>query len=273
MTTWTDLPTGTSGEVRIPEDILSRDGGVLRRRGRLLFQYDHTTGFPNVRQHYGGVTPRNPISMGGYPKGLIVTGRGTAADGYGSQSNGAGIYKNMDRFQEDVWYTVSGRFAMIGEEAGAVTDFGLHMDTQGWDETVSRRNYPQVHWDSGARKWKIRGGGVWHDIPGATYFPGFNENKFQEFFVAFSFKLAKSTPTQPHPAYFGEYGHFQIAGQSFDLRGLGAAWANYAPQIGTPEDSFAGGYNIGVSAATPLPGKVGGFSINRLEVSVGDVLN
>ncbi|MBF4549226.1 hypothetical protein [Pseudoclavibacter sp. VKM Ac-2888] len=265
-------PLGGGGTTRIPEDILAEDGGVLVRRGRLLFQYDHTTGFPLVRQHYENVWPRNPLSIGGYPKGLIVTGRGAAADGYGSRNSGAAMYLNHDRFQEGTWFTLSGRFSLMGETAGAVAGFGAHMDMQAWDDT--RRAYPKVHFDDTRRQWEIQTNqGTYVDVPGATYFPGFNEQKFDNTYIAFSFRSEKSTPAQPHPATFGSYGHLQIGGRSFDLRGLGAGWSNYAPQVGTPEDSFAGGQNYGFSASTPLPGQIGGFVLTRMEVTVGDVLN
>lgn len=267
----TSTRLGGGGSTRIAEDVLADKGGVLLRRGPLLFQDSPENGFPDWRQHHEFKSPRNPNYVGQYPRALRVTGRGAAADGYGSLASGAAVYKNMSRARENEWVTFSLVLSLEGESAGCIENLGIHQDSQGSDN--ARRNYPKVKFNFAASQWQVvTNQGTYIDIPGATFFGGFNELKRNQFYFSLGFYYATSTPSQPHPAPFGQIGFLQAAGKVYDLRGLGSNWGNYPPQVGTPEDSFATGQNFGVGGDTPLPGKVGGFNIHRAEVTYGDEL-
>lgn len=266
---------------RIGEDILARDGGVLRKRGELIYSAGEQWGraFKGVGQHSTGLTFRPPPSVSRFPGGIKYAGIGaeTSPAGYGSADSGSGFYLRLDRAREDVYYTMSARFCIVGQDPGSIDQFHLYNDTQNADNTD--RSY--AHWgffktatdgiSLGPGKWRITGDAPgptyatqpYIDVPNSNYFPGDNENKMDSTYVAASFFHAKNM-SESH------YGHFQIGGQSFDLRGLGGGYAKVKVQAGTVP--FQLGLNFGMSFANTLPGKSGGFILERLEITVGDEL-
>jgi hypothetical protein len=264
---------GGGGGVRVPEDILTTDNPLspLRKRGRLLYSGGPENGFPGLGQHFNGSGQARPApSVNGRSGGLIFAGMGAEADGYGDWDAGGGAYLRLARDVENVWYTFSGRLAFVGQEPGAVNGLKFYMDTQNW--AGDKRAYPRVRRSTSLPKWYISGDNTddpateTHpsiEIPDSAELLGDNEAKGGDVFWAFSFFHA-SDITQ------SRYGHFQYGGKIHDLRGLGGGYSRH-PIQGAPVP-FDGGLNFGFGYETPLPGKWGGICINRMEVTVGDVL-
>lgn len=274
---------GGASDVRIGEDILAADGGILKRRGRLIYSGDARRGFPGLGQHFTGTgQARLAVSPSIRPPGLAYSGIGKEADGYGAADANAGGYLRLGRDIESAWYVFSGRIVYIGQTPAAISDPFFYCDTQAWDD--ADRSFFQITKSGGA--WKVRANDHTFKPSAATRFPGWNENKYDETYWALSVRIGKTS--EANTASFGQYGHFQFAGQSVDLRNLGGGWSQEPPQAGaayTPgtfnppsganpavNSSFAGGLNFGFGVTTPEAGIWGGFVITRMEITVGAAL-
>lgn len=262
------------------EDILSKDGGIIKRRGPVTNVQNVANGFYGFRQHMNGQGGCRPApSIGGYPRGLLIGGIGQETGGYGSQNSGGGTYINMDRARESAWVTDSFNFALFAQSGAdnPIGDIKIYCDTQAWDD--ARRSYFEVKLDLAAKTISIMGSdGLYKLVDGNAHLPGFNQNKFNRTYCSFTYWPG---PTGSSQIDFGKYGAFQIGGKTYDLRGLGAGSASYAPQVGSGAgwafgsealESFAGGRNPGFSVATPVAGKWAGIVLYDWQETIGDTL-
>jgi hypothetical protein len=304
-TTWTPISiSGDGGTTRVPEDILKADNPAspLVKRGRLLWRGDAERGFPGLAQHYSGA-PRPVATPNGRSGALEVLAVGQESDGYGSADDGSGLFLRLSRDVEaGAVVTVSGRLTPMFQDVGtqtqgsvtfttpSVDQISFFLDTQAWDD--SDRGFMRWYWAAKSGQWPIGGDDTTYPgpaggssppvpIPGAQWQLGGNQNKESSFYFAYSAVLNTTAPVAVpwEPANAGQpgvgmggYGHFQIAGQVYDLRGLGAGYKRHTPQSGDIGNSFRGGMNPGVGFSTPYAGLWAGIGLERMEVTVGDVL-
>ncbi|AXQ62862.1 hypothetical protein SEA_ANGELIQUE_31 [Gordonia phage Angelique] len=237
-------------------DRLARDGGLVRRRGPVLFHSTFDDGFDGWRDHYGAFEPRPPIGLTSYPvmagKHALKISTGDVPYRANAISNGSGTYKNLSQY-----HGVSGLVSLSawlcvgsGVDSYAWGNFGLGFDIQKWDN--STRGFfkatcvnPSTGEDD--RRWVLTNDSDSYvtipnsgDSVGVT--SGQNENKFNFDYVRLTVDLAAASG-------LGGYHELQVNNRVFDLRGLGAGRGAQTPQAGTPSADYRGGFNAGLFLA------------------------
>lgn len=240
---------------------LSRQLDQRAQNGKVLFRSTFDDGFDGWRDHYGGVRPYPAVGLTSYPvmrgsHALMLSTGSEVPYSASSAANDASTYKNLSMYQvAGKKVSFSGFFA-IGGEGGAFAwqSWGLLFDIQAWDN--SWRSFFALRCkdrngqgsDALGPAWYLGGGdGAETVISGSSSFPvaGENENKFNFNYVRLTIDMAAN-------ANQGGYYECQINNRVVDLRNLGTGGAatprpSLTPQAGTPIDSFAGGFNAGLS--------------------------
>ncbi len=296
---------GGDGRTVIAEDILHSDDPTaplanrmspLKRRGPVVWSGSPESGWSGLGQHFLRSAPLPNARSGG----LYVGGRGAESDGYGSDDSGSGIFLRRDRFREaappnGVVYTMSGVYTCQYQDVGPVTDGAVtytamagdaltfYFDTQSYSNGSDiDRGFYRVAWTGKTAQWSIRNNAGnfvpisatnvdTHVVEYANARIGGNQNKESAGYFAVSIVVYPTNPVDPSVG-MGTYGHFQIAGRSWDLRLLNAGYSQNAPQAGDQGNTFAGGLNIGLGISNQLASLWGGITIERLELTVGDEL-
>lgn len=265
MTTLIPIGGGADNDGWTPEarracafDILGREGGLLAKRGKVLFHTDFSSGeLEGWRQHFNGFEPRPPVGLTSYPTRngayAMMISTGDIPYNANDRSNGSGTYKNLSLYRSTGVVSFSGWTTVrsgIGTQAQSTELDGrawrswqFMMDIQRWGSTS--RSFPSISLiepsGSTTPQWYIRGDdNTYIAIPdSAGLFSGENENKFNWDYWRLSWDLDANDG-------LGGYLEFQINDRVFDLRNLGGGSAEHDPQEGLPFDSFSGGFNCGL---------------------------
>lgn len=273
---WTPIDlAGSANQSAYQPDILSASGkGRLVKRGDVLFRSTFDEGFEGWRDHFNASNARPALSLTGYPvfsgkHALMLSGIGPSSSGYGLRHDGGATYKNLSRYAEDTYVSFSGYFALGGDQAESASGLQILIDTQAWDN--SKRSFFRLRATrntASTYKWTLV-----NDTDNTVIiansskvFAGANENKFNFEYFRFTVKI-NSTAS----ATFGEYIELQINNQVFDLKTLGGGSAVYAPQQGTPIDSFAGGLNFGLGVNS-APDQVSYMIVDNIVGTINDTV-
>ena len=265
MTTWTTLGgAGTAASSAHPfttEDILTPEGGLLTRRGKVLYSTDFRdgySGFLPVHNAGGKEGAHGPHSLVDYPRsGLRIAAPGP----WSTQASDVSSILRLSRPRAaDMVASVSFRYAQINEllpSAPAATarekqlrQFGFGFDTQSWDNTerqffqvfienTSNRNSDRVY----LRSERTAAGNIQKITVPMTanstgLMVGANENKTNLAYARLTVRVGKNP----------DYLELQMGGRVVDLRGLVAAGGQKIaePLQLSPDDysaNFGGGFN------------------------------
>lgn len=227
--------------------------------GRVLFEDDFEAGFCGWRDHFGGHTPFNALSLTNYPvvAGTRALKLSTGARAYvsGQKDNTISAYKNLSIYRDIAapgasgLVSLSGYFAVGGGVgARAFYGWGISFDIQKWDN--SSRAQPRLECsDPGSGTADVHWV-IYNDAGGTVTIPnttgitaGENENKFNFNYLRLTFDLAAN-------GGLGGYHSCQINHKVIDLSGLGAGRGSTPPQGTTAGDyigNFQGGFNAGIT--------------------------
>lgn len=239
------------------EDIFQAKGGLLRRRGKVVYATDFSDGYAGwnpVHNATGVEPPRSPLSLVDYPRsGMRIAapgnslGQGTATDA---------ILRLSRPSDADSVVSFSFRYAIFTEyatgasggshQATSMESMGFGIDTQAWanDERQFFTALGKSTADVNSDTWQLRGSRASHsdaikfvDVPAARgasgLLSGQNENKYNLAYGRITVKYG-DVP---------EYIEMQLAGRTIDLRGITAV--NEPRQWGATDYSanFRGGFN------------------------------
>ncbi|QLD10875.1 hypothetical protein [Microbacterium oleivorans] len=276
------------------EDIFADEGGLLKKRGKVMYAHDFTRGYGGwnpVHNATGGEHPRSPLSLVDYPARAMrlaapgpTLGQGTSTD--------AILRLARPRFLTDAngpVVSVSFRYAIFTEyatnasggshQATSIKSIGFGLDTQGWSDAQRERQFFCVLADSttdvNVETYRLRGSrpNTSTAIQFANVSParasglliGQNENKVN---------LAYGRLTV-RPGLVSDYIEMQLGGKTVDLRGITAV--NEPIQWGATNYNadFNGGFNPFFSvevlaAATEV--LAAGLLITDICVTYGDEL-
>lgn len=223
------------------EDILSKEGGLLKKRGKVMYAHDFRNGYGGwnpVFNATGVEHPRSPLSLVDYPtRALRLAAPGTSL-GQGVSTD-AILRLARPRFATDAngpVMSLSFRYAIFTEygpgasggsaQAVSVESYGFGIDTQGWSDTQRERQFFTVLADStsdvNVETYRLRGSRTdsgsaiaFVSVPTARasgLMIGQNENKMN---------LAYGRLTV-RPGLVPDYLEMQLGGKTVDLRGLTA---------------------------------------------------
>lgn len=250
-------------------------------KGTVLFHDTFDTGFNGWRDHYDSYSPCTALSLTSYPvfsgSHALMIGCSAPPDaeytnGWSGSNNPAAI-KNLSRYYDGNLVTFSCYLAH-GTDASTASLGGymLMIDTQSWDDkkrsifqlTVQRNS------STGNRALFIADEhGKPEQIPGsgAANFAGDNQNKFNFDWMSLTIDLSANGGS-------GGYHSCQINNSVFDLTKLHGGSASFAPQAGSPMESFAGGLNFCVVLWPGPPGSGESFLvIDQAVATVNEVLS
>lgn len=223
------------------EDIFADEGGLLKKRGKVMYAHDFRSGYGGlnpVHNATGVEHPRSPLSLVDYPTRALrlaapgpTLGQGTSTD--------AILRLARPRFVTDVngpVMSLSFRYAIFTEystsasggshQATSVESYGFGLDTQGWSDTQRERQFFSVLADStsdvNVETYRLRGSRPdtstaiqFVNVPtnrAAGLLIGQNENKVN---------LAYGRLTV-RPGLVPDYIEMQLGGKTVDLRGITA---------------------------------------------------
>lgn len=238
------------------------DLNPLVRTGRVLAYDDFEEGFGGWADHYSG-TPSNPNSLISDralqgQRSLLLAGRSKArqegqfAD-WGHRS--AATWNRMSRDFSERYVDISWFMAVGGTDAFAIGSFGVHIDTQTWDST--QRSYFRMIAERNSAtgdvsRWTVQNGSEAVPIsgtgPATPAFPGYNESKMNGMYARLTIDMQAN-------GNLGGYVQAQLGGRLFDLTTIGAVPEQQTPQYvaGDQNQSFGGGFNVGLAMAANVP--------------------
>lgn len=265
------------------EDILSDEGGLLKRRGQVVYEWDFRGGYGGWMPIFtaGGTEPtRFPLSLVNFPRSALRMGM--AGGSFGQTPNSQDAILRLTRPRaEDMICSFSFRYAMFEEllpEASSPTKQAMNrivfgVDTQGWDNT--ERQFFKIEVRRGASQTNdqtyVRLGDNTTNVtvPSDRILNprlGLNENKMNVGYVRGTFRCGK-TP---------EYIEVQMGGVAADLRGLMTTISE--PMQISPTDeyaSFRGGWNpfllLGIDSTLSQIAAAGVY-VTDVTVTFGDEL-
>lgn len=244
------------------EDILSNEGGLLRKRGKVMYAHDFRDGYEgwnHIHNATGVEPPRSPLSLVDFPtRAMRVAAPGPSLNQ--GVSTDAILRLARPRFLTNAagpLISMSFRYAIFTEygtgasggsaQAVSVESYGFGLDTQGWSDTNRERQFFCVLADStsdvNVETYRLRasrpdsGSAItFANIPSSTasgLMIGQNENKMN---------LAYGRLTV-RPGLVPDYIEMQLGGKTIDLRGITAV--NEPVQWGATNYSadFNGGMN------------------------------
>ncbi|VXB32315.1 hypothetical protein [Pseudoclavibacter sp. 8L] len=236
-------------------DVLAPEGGLLRKRGKVMFHSTFEGGdFQGWRDHYGTGSPSPAVGLTKYPvmsgSHAMMLSTGSVPYFADNVSNSSGTYKNLSFPREKGLVSFSGFFAQASDASNTAgsqdvgfDNVGLFFDTQSWADV--RRFYRAsltTRAGSATPAWMIttREGQI--VVPNTGNITGgINERKWNFNYWRLTIDLAGG------PDGLGGYVELQVNSRTFDLRAY--APPIDAPQAGSAMDSFAGGFNPGLAIA------------------------